>query len=207
MSLFHSFLWLSNIPSCVCVCPRVCVRVCLRMRVCVCACARAYTTFSSIHLLRCAQLCLTLHALMDWSLPGFPVRWIFQAKILEGVAIPTQGIFLTQKLKVHPLCLSYIRSRLFPTVPSIDRHVGCFHVLLIDSPGGKESTCNAGDTGDARLIPGSGRYPGKGSATHCSILAWKISWTEEPGSLQSMWSQRDDWTTEHRLFPYLGYCK
>ena len=23
-------------------------------------------------------------------------------------------------------------------------------------------------------------------ATHCSILAWKIPWTEEPGGLQSM---------------------
>ena len=27
-------------------------------------------------------------------------------------------------------------------------------------------------------------------ATHCSILAWKISWIEEPGGLQSMGSQR-----------------
>ena len=27
-------------------------------------------------------------------------------------------------------------------------------------------------------------------ATHCSILAWEISWTEEPGKLQSMESQR-----------------
>ena len=26
--------------------------------------------------------------------------------------------------------------------------------------------------------------------THSSILAWKISWTEEPGGLQSMGSQR-----------------
>ena len=28
-------------------------------------------------------------------------------------------------------------------------------------------------------------------ATHCSILAWRIPWTEEPGWLQSMGSQRD----------------
>ena len=27
-------------------------------------------------------------------------------------------------------------------------------------------------------------------ATHSSILAWKISWTQEPGGLQSMGSQR-----------------
>ena len=32
-----------------------------------------------------------------------------------------------------------------------------------DSSVGKESNCNAGDTGDAGLIPGSGRSPGKGN--------------------------------------------
>ena len=30
----------------------------------------------------------------------------------------------------------------------------------------------------------------KGLATHSSVLAWKIPWTEEPGRLQSMGSQR-----------------
>ena len=30
----------------------------------------------------------------------------------------------------------------------------------------------------------------KGMATHSSILAWVIPWTEEPGGLQSMESQR-----------------
>ena len=30
----------------------------------------------------------------------------------------------------------------------------------------------------------------KEMATHSSILAWEISWTEEPGGLQSMGSQR-----------------
>ena len=36
-------------------------------------------------------------------------------------------------------------------------------------------------------------------ATCSSILAWKIPWTEEPGRLQSMWSQRvgHDRETEH----------
>ena len=39
---------------------------------------------------------------------------------------------------------------------------------------------------------------GKGMATHSSILAWTIPLTEEPGSLQSMGSQRvrHDWATE-----------
>ena len=30
----------------------------------------------------------------------------------------------------------------------------------------------------------------KGKATHPNILAWRIPWTEEPGGLQSMGSQR-----------------
>ena len=30
----------------------------------------------------------------------------------------------------------------------------------------------------------------KGMATHSSILAWRISWTEEPGGLQSTGSQQ-----------------
>ena len=30
----------------------------------------------------------------------------------------------------------------------------------------------------------------KGMATHSSVLAWRVPWTEEPGRLQSMGSQR-----------------
>ena len=32
-------------------------------------------------------------------------------------------------------------------------------------------------------MPGSGRSPGEGTATHSSILAWEILWTEEPGRI------------------------
>ena len=39
-------------------------------------------------------------------------------------------------------------------------------------------------------VPGMGRSPGEGMATHSSILAWEIPWAEEPGGLQSMGSQR-----------------
>ena len=55
---------------------------------------------------------------------------------------------------------------------------------------GKESAYNAGDLGFDPLE--------KEVATHSSILAWKIPWTEEPGGLQSMGSQkvRHDWATD-----------
>ena len=41
----------------------------------------------------------------------------------------------------------------------------------------------------------------EGMATRCTILAWRIPWTEEPGGLQPMGSQRVDTTevTEHAL--------
>ena len=41
-----------------------------------------------------------------------------------------------------------------------------------------------------------------GMATHSSILAWRIPWTEEPGGLQSMESQRVtcDWMTNTVIF-------
>ena len=38
--------------------------------------------------------------------------------------------------------------------------------------------------------PWVGKIPWEGMATICSILAWRIPWTEEPGGLQSVGSQR-----------------
>ena len=50
----------------------------------------------------------------------------------------------------------------------------------------KELTCRAADAGS---IPGSGISPEKGLATHSSILACRIPWTEELSGPQSMESQ------------------
>ena len=63
---------------------------------------------------------------------------------------------------------------------------------MVGFPGGsdgkkkKKSACNVGDLGS---IPGLGRSTEEGMATHSSILAWRIPWTEELGGLQSMGSQ------------------
>ena len=56
----------------------------------------------------------------------------------------------------------------------------------------KASACNVGDLGS---IPGSGRSLEKEIATHSSILAWRIPWTEELGGLQSTGRKESD-TTE-----------
>ena len=66
---------------------------------------------------------------------------------------------------------------------------GCL-AISTGFPGGSEvkaSACNAEDLGS---IPGSGRPLEKEMASHSSVLAWEIPWTEEPGRLQPMGSQR-----------------
>ena len=49
---------------------------------------------------------------------------------------------------------------------------------------------NAGDIRDVSSISGLEDALEEGMATHSSILAWRIPWTEEPGGLQSIESQR-----------------
>ena len=61
----------------------------------------------------------------------------------------------------------------------------CGKSLIINrasSSAGKESACSVGDLGWEDPLE-------EGMATHPSILAWKVPWTEEPGGLQSMGSQ------------------
>ena len=94
----------------------------------------------------------------------------------------------------------------------------------LGSPGGsdsKESSCNVGAPAS---IPGWDPWEDpleKGMATHSSILAWRIPWTEEPGGLQSMGLQRvgHDWVTNtlhaiwcprfdcHLITLELAYCR
>ena len=64
---------------------------------------------------------------------------------------------------------------------------------------GKESTHNERDAGNTDSIPGSGRSPGEGMATHSGICAWKIPWIEESGGPQSMGLQRvgHSWVCKH----------
>ena len=54
----------------------------------------------------------------------------------------------------------------------------------------KNPPANAGDSRDVGSVPGLGRSPEKEIATHSSIFAWKIPWTEDPGRLWSMGLQR-----------------
>ena len=70
-------------------------------------------------------------------------------------------------------------------------YIFLYHIYTIPQPPTVESAYNAGDPG---LIPGSGDPLEKEMATHSSILALRIPWTEEPGRLQSMGLQELDTT-------------
>ena len=51
----------------------------------------------------------------------------------------------------------------------------------------KNPPASAGDIGS---IPGLGRSPGEGNGNPLQYSCWEIPWTEEPGRLQFMGSQR-----------------
>ena len=79
--------------------------------------------------------------------------------------------------------------------------------LKMGFPGGsadKESACSAGV-----LVWSLGweNHLEKGMATHSNILAWRLPWTEEPGGLQSMGSQRirHDWVTVCLVIPFFTH--
>ena len=56
---------------------------------------------------------------------------------------------------------------------------------------GKEPTCQCRRCRRLGFDPGVGKISlEEGMATHSSILAWRIPWTEEPGGLWSIGSHR-----------------
>ena len=59
-------------------------------------------------------------------------------------------------------------------------------------PGGAVVENSPANAGDMDSVPSLGQEDPleKGMATHSSILAWRIPWTEEPGRLPSIGSQR-----------------
>ena len=66
---------------------------------------------------------------------------------------------------------------------------------------GKEPACQCRRCKRQGSVPGKNGFPSKdpleeGMAAHSSLLAWRIPWTEEPGSLRSIESQRvrHDWS-------------
>ena len=93
-----------------------------------------------------------------------------------------------QSVRLGPLCCMVT----FHQLPVLQMVV--YMLGLPCSSNSKEPACDAGEQGS---IPRWGSSPGGGMATHSSILAWRIPWTEKPGGPQSMVSRRvrRDWAT------------
>ena len=105
-----------------------------------------------------AQSCLSLCDPMDCSLPGSSVHGIFQARVLEWSAIAFSGGLVLDDLYYIEVYSRYILfTQMVKSLPAVQETQVRF--LGQEDPLEKEM------------------------ATHTSILAWRILWTEEPGGL------------------------
>ena len=160
---------------------------------------------------------------MDYSPPGFSIHGISQARLLEWVVIfffrgsspprdqtliscvgrwnlyhwATWGTlyWFTFLLKV------YRRRQWHPTPVLLPGESHEWRNLVGCSPWGREESDMKSFTFHFHALE-------KEMATYSSVLAWKISWTEEPGRLQSMGSQRvrHDWVcTPHDYYHSVSY--
>ena len=98
---------------------------------------------------------------MDCSLPGSSVHGIFQAIVLEWIAIS------------------------FSRLEVVDISPG-----NLDFPAGSDGKASVYNAGDRVRSLGQDDPLEKEMAIHSSTTAWKIPWTEEPVRLQFMGSQR-----------------
>ena len=111
-----------------------------------------------------AQSCLTLSDPIDCSLPASSVHGISQARVLEWGAIAFSATAFDNWLNLKG----------FPVAQ-----------MVKNLPQMCETWVRSFNWKD---------HLEEGIAAHISILAWRILWTEEPGRLQSMGSQRDAFT-------------
>ena len=148
------------------------------------------------------QSCPTLCDPIDCSPPSFFVLGILQARKLQWVAMPSsKGSSQPRDLpypgiKPSSLMSLALAGRLHHWATREAQNSVLTHVL-VGLPwwlSGKESACQY-RRGGFYLWVGKILLE-KEMATHCSFLAWRIPWTEEPSGLQSRGSQvGHDWAT------------
>ena len=157
---------------------------------------------------------------MDCSLPGFSVHGISQARILERVAISySRGSSWPrdQTCVSRGSCFAggfFLLGKCFLLFHTWNEcSSGMAH--LPERPVSKCSTSTPKKIlFQSNLISvfvfvwssTQGRTLEEDMATHSSILAWRIPWTEVPGGLQSIGSQRVrtrlKWLSMHNDLPY-----
>ena len=130
-----------------------------------------------------AQSCPTLCDSMDCSPPGSFVHGILQARILGWLAISFSRGSSRPRDQTQASCIAGRSKPLilgFPSGSAV-KNPSAMQEMWIQSLGQEDPL-------------------EEGMATHSSILAWRIPWTEESGGLQSMESQRvgHNYATEHK---------
>ena len=123
--------------------------------------------------------CLTICDSMICSLPGSSVPEISQARIQEWVAISISRGSSRPRDQTQVSCLA---GGFFTTKPLRKPKIASLMAQRINHlPAMQETQVQSLGWEDPLE---------KEMATHSSILAWRIPWTEEPGELQSTGSQR-----------------
>ena len=157
---------------------------------------------------------------MDCSLPGSSVHGILQARILEWVPVPFSGGLPNPG--IEPRSPTFQADSLPAESPGNPKNTGMVSLslllwlfptqelnwgLLHCFPGGSEGKVSACDAGNPGSIPGLGRFPGEGNGNPLQYSCLENPWMEEPGRLQSMWSQRVGHRLSDFTFPFLLHCR
>ena len=152
----------------------------------------------------CVCVCVHVHAHTHTVMSDSATPWtvtcqaplsmqFYRQEYWRGLSFLLQGIFPTQGLNPHLLRLLHWQAYSLPlshlgsSYWIIRKHLVNIYMCLPQWLNGKESVCNAGDTG---LNPGSRRSPGGGNGNPLKYSCLEIPWAEEPGRLQSMGSLR-----------------
>ena len=134
---------------------------------------------------------------VDCSPPGSFVCGILQARILEWVAISFSRASSRHRDRTQVFCIAGRRFNLWATREALIPTIFKFFYTNLDSIiKSRDITLLTKWETQVQSL-GHEYLLEKEMATHSSILAWKIPWTEAPGRLQSMGSQRvgHDWAT------------
>ena len=150
-----------------------------------------------------AQSCPTLCNPVDCNLLGFSVHGILQARILEWIAISFSRGSSRPRDRTRVSCIGSRRFNLWATRES---QICRWHYPMGASLVAQRLK-RLPPMQETRVRSLGGEDPlEKEMATHSSILAWRISWTEEPGRLLSTGSQRVGhyWNDLERM--HTGWC-
>ena len=111
----------------------------------------------------------TYQSCFHQTVPG--MEKLLKEHVLNACVFRSRRVLILHHHHLSSIYLSIYLSISLPRLPNSKRPAACAE--------------------DVGLIPGLGRPSREGNATHSSILAWEILWTEESGGLQSMGSKKN----------------